>query len=144
MIIYHCHCHCHFSIVKQWDAVGGFKQDFLKAWSQTDTHWFLCVSSLIFLGPSIEPLGFWEVLWTVGVTNFIIKFLMMGTKCLILLPPSSLLSFRSQVESGSQPTHHQSKPSKRASLLKANRWLSQAALFDQMSHWWLKHKRCSD
>ncbi|XP_030217751.1 E3 ubiquitin-protein ligase RNFT1 [Gadus morhua] len=51
---------------------------------------------LIFLVPSIEPLGFWEVLWTVGVTNFIIKFLMMGTKCLILLPPSSLLSFRSQ------------------------------------------------
>ncbi|CAL8364174.1 unnamed protein product [Lota lota] len=51
---------------------------------------------LIFMGPSIEPLGFWEVLWTVGVTNFIIKFLMMGTKCLILLPPSSLLSFRSQ------------------------------------------------
>ncbi|CAL8266773.1 unnamed protein product [Merluccius merluccius] len=51
---------------------------------------------LIFLGPRIEPLGFWEVLWAIGVTNFIIKFLVMGTKCLILLLPSSVLTFRSQ------------------------------------------------
>ncbi|XP_076025096.1 E3 ubiquitin-protein ligase RNFT1 [Genypterus blacodes] len=51
---------------------------------------------LIFLSPAIEPLGFWEVLWVVGVTNFIIKFLYMGIKCLILLPPSSLVSYRTQ------------------------------------------------
>lgn len=54
-------------------------------------------SSLIFLSPTIEPLGFWEVLWTVGVTNFIIKFLFMGIKCLILLLPSSLVKHRTQV-----------------------------------------------
>lgn len=51
---------------------------------------------LIFLNPTIEPLGFWEVLWAVGVTNFIIKFLIMGIKCLILLLPSSLVTYRSQ------------------------------------------------
>ncbi|KAJ0062023.1 hypothetical protein NL108_014918, partial [Boleophthalmus pectinirostris] len=51
---------------------------------------------LIFLSPTIEPLGFWEVLWAVGITNFIIKFLTMGIKCLILLLPSTLVTYRSQ------------------------------------------------
>ncbi|KAI3373426.1 hypothetical protein L3Q82_022034, partial [Scortum barcoo] len=51
---------------------------------------------LIFLSPTIELLGFWEVLWAVGVTNFTIKFLFMGIKCLILLLPSSLVTYRTQ------------------------------------------------
>lgn len=54
-------------------------------------------SSLIYLSPTISPLGFWEILWAVGITNFIIKFLFMGIKCLILLLPSSLVSYRTQV-----------------------------------------------
>lgn len=54
-------------------------------------------SSLIFLSPTIEPLGFWEVLWAVGITNLIIKFLFMGIKCLILLLPFSLVTYRVQV-----------------------------------------------
>lgn len=53
--------------------------------------------SLILLSPTIEPLGFWETLWAVGITNFVIKFLCMGIKCLILLLPSSLVSYRTQV-----------------------------------------------
>ncbi|CAI5644458.1 unnamed protein product [Oreochromis niloticus] len=51
---------------------------------------------LILLSPAIEPLGFWETLWAVGITNFVIKFLCMGIKCLILLLPSSLVSYRTQ------------------------------------------------
>lgn len=51
---------------------------------------------LIFLGPTIEPLGFWEVLWAIGITNFIIKFLTMGVKCLILLLPSPVVTYRCQ------------------------------------------------
>ncbi|XP_005740405.1 E3 ubiquitin-protein ligase RNFT1 [Pundamilia nyererei] len=51
---------------------------------------------LILLSPTIERLGFWETLWAVGVTNFVIKFLCMGIKCLILLLPSSLVSYRTQ------------------------------------------------
>ncbi|XP_006789177.1 E3 ubiquitin-protein ligase RNFT1 [Neolamprologus brichardi] len=51
---------------------------------------------LILLSPTIEPLGFWETLWAVGITNFVIKFLCMGIKCLILLLPSSLVSYRTQ------------------------------------------------
>uniref|UniRef100_A0AAV2J8H1 E3 ubiquitin-protein ligase RNFT1 n=1 Tax=Knipowitschia caucasica TaxID=637954 RepID=A0AAV2J8H1_KNICA len=50
---------------------------------------------LIFLSP-IGLVGFWEVLWAVGITNFIIKFLTMGIKCLILLLPSTLVTYRSQ------------------------------------------------
>ncbi|KAK7925433.1 hypothetical protein WMY93_007743 [Mugilogobius chulae] len=46
--------------------------------------------------PTFKPLGFWEVLWTVGITNFIIKFLTMGIKCLILLLPSNTVTYRSQ------------------------------------------------
>uniref|UniRef100_A0A4W6EDD8 E3 ubiquitin-protein ligase RNFT1 n=1 Tax=Lates calcarifer TaxID=8187 RepID=A0A4W6EDD8_LATCA len=42
------------------------------------------------LNKTVDPLGFWEVLWAVGITNFVIKFLFMGIKCLILLLPSSL------------------------------------------------------
>ncbi|XP_068601034.1 E3 ubiquitin-protein ligase RNFT1 [Brachionichthys hirsutus] len=55
---------------------------------------YLC---LVFLGPTIEPLGFWEVLWAVGVTNFMIKFLFMGVKCLALLPPPALVPYRTQM-----------------------------------------------
>ncbi|XP_028276775.1 E3 ubiquitin-protein ligase RNFT1 isoform X2 [Parambassis ranga] len=51
---------------------------------------------LIFFTPTIEALGFWEILWAVGITNFIIKFLFMGIKCLILLLPSSLVTYRAQ------------------------------------------------
>ncbi|XP_061608644.1 E3 ubiquitin-protein ligase RNFT1 isoform X1 [Phyllopteryx taeniolatus] len=51
---------------------------------------------LLFLSPIIEPLGFWEVLWAVGITNFIIKFLCMGIKCLLLLLPASLVNYRVQ------------------------------------------------
>lgn len=56
-------------------------------------------SSLIFLSPTIRTLGFWEVLWAVGITNFIIKFLFMGIKCLILLLPSSVVNYKTQVRS---------------------------------------------
>lgn len=51
---------------------------------------------LIFLRPNIEPLDFWAVLWAVVITSFVIKFLCMGTKCLILLLPSPVMSYRTQ------------------------------------------------
>lgn len=54
-------------------------------------------SSLIFMSPSIEPLGFWEVLWAVGVTNSVVKFIFMGLKCLILILPPSMAAYRTQV-----------------------------------------------
>lgn len=52
--------------------------------------------SLIFMNPSLGPLQFWDALWVVGITDFIVKFFFMGLKCLILLVPSFVLSFKSK------------------------------------------------
>ncbi|XP_061868551.1 E3 ubiquitin-protein ligase RNFT1 [Colius striatus] len=52
--------------------------------------------SLIFLNPTVDLMNFWEVLWIVGVTDFILKFLFMGFKCFILLVPSFMMSFKSK------------------------------------------------
>ncbi|NWW82223.1 RNFT1 ligase, partial [Climacteris rufus] len=52
--------------------------------------------SLIFLSPTVDFMNFWEVLWIVGVTDFILKFFFMGLKCFILLVPSFLMSFKSK------------------------------------------------
>ncbi|XP_072209485.1 E3 ubiquitin-protein ligase RNFT1 [Excalfactoria chinensis] len=52
--------------------------------------------SLIFLNPTVDFKNFWEVLWIVGVTDFILKFLFMGFKCFILLVPSFMMSFKSK------------------------------------------------
>ncbi|XP_042647256.1 E3 ubiquitin-protein ligase RNFT1 isoform X3 [Tyto alba] len=53
--------------------------------------------SLIFLNPTVDFMNFWEVLWIVGVTDFILKFLFMGFKCFILLVPSFMMSFKSKL-----------------------------------------------
>ncbi|XP_025927206.1 E3 ubiquitin-protein ligase RNFT1 isoform X1 [Apteryx rowi] len=52
--------------------------------------------SLIFLNPTVDFMNFWEVLWIVGITDFILKFLFMGFKCFILLVPSFMMSFKSK------------------------------------------------
>ncbi|KAG8587865.1 hypothetical protein GDO81_005803 [Engystomops pustulosus] len=50
--------------------------------------------SLIFMNPSLEPLQFWDALWVVGITDFVVKFYFMGLKCLILLVPSVMMSHK--------------------------------------------------
>ncbi|MGH0159424.1 UNVERIFIED_CONTAM: hypothetical protein FKN15_037338, partial [Acipenser sinensis] len=57
---------------------------------------FSSFPSLIFLNPSVESLGLWDVLWIVGITNFILKFLFMGMKCLLIIMPSALVAYRSR------------------------------------------------
>ncbi|XP_064021908.1 E3 ubiquitin-protein ligase RNFT1 [Pogoniulus pusillus] len=52
--------------------------------------------SLIFLKPTVDFMDLWEVLWIVGITDFILKFLFMGFKCFILLVPSFMMSFKSK------------------------------------------------
>ncbi|TRY97167.1 hypothetical protein DNTS_020329 [Danionella cerebrum] len=49
---------------------------------------------LIFANATIDYQNFWEVLWSVSVTNFILKFVFMGFKCLILLTPSPLMTYK--------------------------------------------------
>ncbi|KAM8975204.1 E3 ubiquitin-protein ligase RNFT1 isoform 2-T2 [Pelodytes ibericus] len=52
--------------------------------------------SLIFMNPSLVPLQFWDALWVVGITDFIVKFFFMGLKCLVLMVPSFVLSYKSK------------------------------------------------
>uniref|UniRef100_A0A673VRX4 E3 ubiquitin-protein ligase RNFT1 n=1 Tax=Suricata suricatta TaxID=37032 RepID=A0A673VRX4_SURSU len=52
--------------------------------------------SLIFLNPTLDHSSFWEVLWIIGITDFILKFFFMGLKCLILLMPSFIMPFKSK------------------------------------------------
>ncbi|CAH2222139.1 RING finger and transmembrane domain-containing 1 [Pelobates cultripes] len=52
--------------------------------------------SLIFMNPSLGPLQFWDALWVVGITDFIVKFFFMGLKCLVLLVPSFVVSYKSK------------------------------------------------
>lgn len=52
--------------------------------------------SLILLSPTLDVVNFWEVLWIVGITDFILKFLFMSLKCLLLLLPLSIMSFKSK------------------------------------------------
>ncbi|XP_078535950.1 E3 ubiquitin-protein ligase RNFT1 [Lissotriton helveticus] len=52
--------------------------------------------SLIFLSPTVEFLQFWDVLWIVGITDFVLKFSFMGFKCLVLLVPSFVMSYKSK------------------------------------------------
>lgn len=49
---------------------------------------------LILINPHVEPMDLWDVLWTVGVTGFIVKYLFMGLKCLILLLPACVMVYR--------------------------------------------------
>ncbi|XP_066492280.1 E3 ubiquitin-protein ligase RNFT1 [Tiliqua scincoides] len=50
--------------------------------------------SLILLSPTIDVINFWEVLWIVGITDFILKFLFMSLKCIVLLLP--IMSLKSK------------------------------------------------
>ncbi|XP_063002495.1 E3 ubiquitin-protein ligase RNFT1 [Elgaria multicarinata webbii] len=52
--------------------------------------------SLILLSPTVDFMNFWEVLWIVGITDFVLKFLFMSLKCIILLLPSFIMSFKSK------------------------------------------------
>uniref|UniRef100_A0ABM5END8 E3 ubiquitin-protein ligase RNFT1 n=1 Tax=Pogona vitticeps TaxID=103695 RepID=A0ABM5END8_9SAUR len=52
--------------------------------------------SLILLSPAADFTNLWEVLWIVGITDFVLKFLFMSVKCIILLLPSFVMSFKSK------------------------------------------------
>ncbi|XP_060115059.1 E3 ubiquitin-protein ligase RNFT1 [Heteronotia binoei] len=52
--------------------------------------------SLIFLTPHMDFMDFWEVLWIVGITDFVLKFLFMSFKCIILLLPCLIMSFKAK------------------------------------------------
>ncbi|XP_070801198.1 E3 ubiquitin-protein ligase RNFT1 [Pituophis catenifer annectens] len=52
--------------------------------------------SLILLSPMVDFVNFWEVLWIVGITDFVLKFVFMSLKCAVLLLPCFIMSLKSK------------------------------------------------
>ncbi|XP_062890266.1 RING finger and transmembrane domain-containing protein 2 isoform X1 [Mobula hypostoma] len=52
--------------------------------------------SLIFLKTSVESMDFFDLLWIAGITDFVLKYITIGFKCLILILPRIILAFKSR------------------------------------------------
>ncbi|XP_026866439.2 RING finger and transmembrane domain-containing protein 2 isoform X4 [Electrophorus electricus] len=53
-------------------------------------------SSLIFAKPNIDSYDFFDLIWVVGITDFVLKFFTISVKCLVLFLPQILLAFKSR------------------------------------------------
>ncbi|XP_038059751.1 RING finger and transmembrane domain-containing protein 2-like [Patiria miniata] len=49
---------------------------------------------LIFLKPNFEKMDFWTLLWVIGITDYVIKYITIATKCLVTALPRVCLSFK--------------------------------------------------
>lgn len=54
-------------------------------------------SSLIFLKPNLETLDFFDLLWIVGIADFVLKYITIALKCLIVALPKIILAVKSKV-----------------------------------------------
>ncbi|XP_078410157.1 E3 ubiquitin-protein ligase RNFT2 isoform X1 [Cetorhinus maximus] len=52
--------------------------------------------SLIFLKTSVESKDFFDLLWIAGITDFVLKYITIGFKCLVLVLPRIILAFKSR------------------------------------------------
>ncbi|XP_037114043.1 RING finger and transmembrane domain-containing protein 2 isoform X3 [Syngnathus acus] len=53
-------------------------------------------SSLLFSKPNLDTFDFFDLMWAVGITDFVLKFVTVGLKCFILVLPGILLAFKSR------------------------------------------------
>ncbi|XP_074829175.1 E3 ubiquitin-protein ligase RNFT2 isoform X3 [Natator depressus] len=53
-------------------------------------------NSLIFLKPNLESLDFFDLMWTVGITDFVLKYLTISLKCLVVALPKIILAVKSK------------------------------------------------
>ncbi|GAA6080194.1 RING finger and transmembrane domain-containing protein 2 isoform X1, partial [Tachysurus ichikawai] len=53
---------------------------------------------LIFSKPNINSYDFFDLIWVVGITDFVLKFFTIALKCLVLFLPKILLAFKSRLE----------------------------------------------
>lgn len=60
---------------------------------------FFFPSSLIFARPNLNSYDFFDLIWVVGITDFVLKFFTIGLKCFVLFLPKILLAFKSRVGS---------------------------------------------
>ncbi|XP_016146759.1 RING finger and transmembrane domain-containing protein 2-like isoform X3 [Sinocyclocheilus grahami] len=53
-------------------------------------------NSLIFAKPNINSYDFFDLIWAVGITDFVLKYFTIELKCLILFLPKMILAFKSR------------------------------------------------
>ncbi|XP_016314300.1 RING finger and transmembrane domain-containing protein 2-like isoform X3 [Sinocyclocheilus anshuiensis] len=53
-------------------------------------------NSLIFTKPNINSYDFFDLIWAVGITDFVLKYFTIELKCLILFLPKMILAFKSR------------------------------------------------
>ncbi|KAG1957943.1 RING finger and transmembrane domain-containing protein 2 isoform X1 [Pimephales promelas] len=53
-------------------------------------------NSLIFAKPNINSFDFFDLIWAVGITDFVLKYFTIELKCLILFLPKMILAFKSR------------------------------------------------
>lgn len=53
--------------------------------------------SLIFAKPNLSSFDFFDLIWAVGITDFILKYVTIGLKCFVLFLPKIALPFKSRV-----------------------------------------------
>nr|KAF6467509.1 ring finger protein, transmembrane 2 [Rousettus aegyptiacus] len=55
-------------------------------------------NSLIFLKPNLETLDFFDLLWIVGIADFVLKYITIALKCLVVALPKIILAVKSKVD----------------------------------------------
>uniref|UniRef100_A0A8P4G3D9 Ring finger protein, transmembrane 2 n=1 Tax=Dicentrarchus labrax TaxID=13489 RepID=A0A8P4G3D9_DICLA len=53
-------------------------------------------NSLIFSKPNLNSFDFFDLIWAVGITDFVLKYFTIGLKCFVLFLPKILLAFKSR------------------------------------------------
>nr|XP_058896344.1 RING finger and transmembrane domain-containing protein 2 isoform X3 [Kogia breviceps] len=53
-------------------------------------------NSLIFLKPNLETLDFFDLLWIVGIADFVLKYITIALKCLVVALPKIILAVKSK------------------------------------------------
>ncbi|XP_028313619.1 E3 ubiquitin-protein ligase RNFT2 isoform X2 [Gouania willdenowi] len=61
------------------------------AFSQEELH-----NSLIFAKPNLNNFDFFDLIWAVGITDFVLKYVTIGLKCFVLFLPAILLAFKTR------------------------------------------------
>nr|KAF6467511.1 ring finger protein, transmembrane 2 [Rousettus aegyptiacus] len=61
-------------------------------------------NSLIFLKPNLETLDFFDLLWIVGIADFVLKYITIALKCLVVALPKIILAVKSKVHLKNSPS----------------------------------------
>lgn len=76
-------------------ASSGYKEP-----EQASPQWYLSFGvsfSLIFLKPNLDRLDFFDLMWIVGIADFVLKYLTIALKCLVVALPKIILAVKSKV-----------------------------------------------